>query len=105
MPEIRFPHEPYLGAVAAALDAAGLKVASWEPDVDEIYSGWVVLDRALTTQAYGPDIEVDLLWHEERGWSVGWGAEVDQVGFDQVVYLDLGGVLPTPAEVVDAAAP
>ncbi|KIZ13706.1 DUF6292 family protein [Streptomyces natalensis] len=97
-------HEPYIQAVADALDAAGLTVADWGGSDDDPRDAYIEFDRAITAPAYGIETEVSLLWTEERGWMVGWGDKdsVPQNGLDWVIDLSTG-VLPTPDEMAAEA--
>ncbi|MER7988438.1 DUF6292 family protein [Streptomyces noursei] len=97
-------HVPYIEAVAAALDAAGLTVADVNAGDNDPRDAYIEVDRTITAPAYGADTEVNLLWREDRGWMVGWGDadSIPQNGLDWVVDL-FCGVLPTPEEMVDEA--
>jgi hypothetical protein len=98
------PHEAYLKACADALDAAGIPVEDWSGEDDSLSVGWIDLDPEVTAAVYGSD-RVVLVWSEERGWSAGWGASPSsgstEHGVEQLVDLSIG-VLPTPAELVEA---
>ncbi|MFE6686577.1 DUF6292 family protein [Streptomyces sp. NPDC057743] len=97
-------HEPYIKAIADALNAAGLTVADWGGDDNDPRDAYIEFDRTVTAPVYGEETEVNLLWNEERGWMAGWGDadSVPQNGLDWVVDLFVG-VLPTPDEMVAEA--
>ncbi|PNE41604.1 DUF6292 family protein [Streptomyces noursei] len=97
-------HAPYIEAIAAALDAAGLTVADWGGSDNDPRDAYIEFDRTITAPTYGDDTEVNLLWREDRGWMVGWGDadSVSQSGLDWVIDL-FCGVLPTPEEMVTEA--
>jgi len=63
-------HEPYVSAVVAALQAAGLQVQAWQADTNDLRDAAVFLAPACTRPAHG-DAEIVLRWNEERGWF--WG--------------------------------
>jgi hypothetical protein len=58
-------HEPYMRAVAAALEAAGVKVIDWYADPNDPRDGGIQVD----TDDLAWD-EVWLGWQEERGWTL-----------------------------------
>ncbi|WP_411126257.1 DUF6292 family protein [Streptomyces sp. x-19] len=97
-------HVPYIEAIAAALDAAGLTVVDWNAEDNDPRDAYIEFAREVTAPAYGDDTEVSLLWREDRGWMVGWGDadSVPQNGLDWVVDL-FCGVLPTPDEMAAEA--
>jgi hypothetical protein len=56
-------HEPYMRAVAEALEAAGVKVLDWYADPNDPRDG------AIQVASDAAD-EVWLGWQEERGWTL-----------------------------------
>lgn len=60
-------HEPYLGAVAAAFEAAGVEVITWFADANDPRDGAIQIDPAAVGS--GAD-EVWVCWQEERRWYI-----------------------------------
>jgi len=65
-------HEPYIAAVAAALDAAGFPTADFYADPNDPRDGAIKLDLGRQGTIGGQPIwrhdEVWIGWQEERGW-------------------------------------
>lgn len=65
-------HEAYIGAVAAALEAAGFAVADWHADDNDPRDGWIGFDMDRQGRIDGKPLwaydEVGVGWSEDRGW-------------------------------------
>ncbi|GII86607.1 hypothetical protein Ssi03_45970 [Sphaerisporangium siamense] len=85
-------HEPYIRAVAEALRAADVPVASWHGNPDDPRNGAIILHLDDTS-------ETALVWDEERGWAHGTGRGDGRLNHLEWICDD---VLPEPAEVVHA---
>ena len=86
------PHEPYIQAVADALDAAGITVAEWRDVTDEY------LDAYITLAESDGDGDLRMLgWDEEHGWSFHVGPRGEAL-----IWWICADVLPEPGEVVEA---
>lgn len=79
-------HKPYIGAVAAALDAAGLPTKDWYADPNDPRDGAIQIDVARAVidgkQVFGYD-EVWVGWQEERGWTLLTVTEYDKPRFNK----------------------
>ncbi|WP_431774299.1 DUF6292 family protein [Streptomyces cucumeris] len=98
---LRPAHEPYITAVADAVDRAGMSVVEWSAEEGDPRAGWIEFALKTTVRAYGRD-EVALLWNEEQGWSVGWGDANGRGRLERTVRM-YSGVMPTVDEMVAAA--
>ena len=65
-------HEPYIRAVAATLDGAGLYTASWHAEPNYPRDGFIELDMnrqgVIDDHALWPYDEVGVAWIENQGW-------------------------------------
>lgn len=65
-------HEPYMRAVADALNAAGFPVERWDADPNQPRDGNIALDLDRQGTIDGHPIwshdEVNVGWNEDRGW-------------------------------------
>ncbi|WP_192809597.1 DUF6292 family protein [Actinomadura rudentiformis] len=96
-------HEPYIEAVAAAVQAAGVELADWGAETNEPRNGYL---EPAAPVGPGPQVEPGGLWlgwTEERGWFYG---EVGDDASGQLSYTeDLGGgILPAPDEAATRIA-
>lgn len=109
-------HEPYLRAVADALDAADIPTAGWFAEPNDPRDGFIDLDLDRQPSIDGrpawPHDEVAVCWQEERGW---WILAVDKLDpphqnkgnwqTDQRNVYDLGvATVASPATVAAAVA-
>jgi hypothetical protein len=96
MPEIDYheAHEPYMGAVVDALEAAGLDVKEWFADANDPRDGCITL---LQRDEDGD--ERNVAWHEEKGWFYGIS---DERGEINTIWWICDDVLPDPSDVVSA---
>lgn len=90
-------HEPYIGAVVYALDAAKLTTGDWFADANDPRDGAIELNvDMLQTQAD----EVHLCWQEERGWWLIKEYERDR-GENQKIVVELDcSTIADPASVL-----
>lgn len=65
-------HEPYIAAVAHALNAAGLHTDYWHADPNDPRDGWIGFDMDKQGRFDGEPLwdsdEVGVGWSEDRGW-------------------------------------
>lgn len=65
-------HEAYIGAVAKALETAGLPVDGWWADPNDPRDGWIGFDMDGQGTIDGEPVwsydEVGVGWSEDRGW-------------------------------------
>ncbi len=87
-------HEPYMGAVADALEAAGLEVKEWFADANDPRDGCITL-----AEGDEDGDERNVAWHEEKGWFYGISDERGEINTMRWICDD---VLPDPADVVSA---
>lgn len=84
-------HQPYMAAVAAALDTAGLTTTGHYACSNDPRDGAINLDTVAIVGAVKrvwPHTEVAVCWQEERGW---WLLTVDE--FDEPRWSGKGGWL------------
>lgn len=86
-------HAPYTDAVAHALEVAGIEVDGWFADANDPRDSCITLARSK------PGRQRVVAWTEEKGWMYGTGPENDSLN---AIYGICDGVLPEPAEVVEA---
>lgn len=100
-------HEPYVQAVADALDANGFKTADWFADPNNPRDGNIQLDLTQQGSIDGKPIwssdEVHVAWDEDRGWRI--LHVTDPQGRDSrwIAWLGLARVA-SPLSVVAAVA-
>lgn len=108
-------HGPYIAAVAAALDAAGITTVSHFADANDPRDGAIELHTSETgvCRRVSSYDEVAVCWQEERGW---WVLTVDR--YDEPKWTGKGGyqtdsrqvyelgvaIVASPASVVLAVA-
>jgi hypothetical protein len=89
-------HEPYMGAVVDALEAAGLEVKDWFADANDPRDGCIALAEGDEDGA-----EYCIAWDEEKGWFYGTSPEGGH-GEIQGIWWICDDVLPDPSDVVAA---
>lgn len=94
MPEYHEAHEPYMGAVVDALEAAGLEVKECFADANDPRDGCITL-----VGADEDGHERHVAWDEEKGWFYGIS---DERGEIRTIWWICDDVLPDPDEVVSA---
>jgi hypothetical protein len=95
-------HEPYIDAVAAAVQAAGVELADWGAEANDPRDGYL---EPAPPIGPGPEDEPGglwIAWNEERGWFYG-ETKGDGGEFAYVSYFG-GAVLPDPETVAGLVA-
>jgi Family of unknown function (DUF6292) len=95
-------HEPYIDAVAGAVQAAGVELADWGAEANDPRDGYL---EPAPPVGPGPEDEPGglwIAWNEERGWFYG-ETKGDGGELAYVSYFG-GSVLPAPETVAGLVA-
>lgn len=92
-----YPHTPYIEAVVAALNAAGVTVTAYELAANECFAAEIDLAPEVSEGAFGAD-KVTLTWDEDDDWIGTYQRGPSRHG----ERLHIGSV-PAPERVVESA--